>query len=38
LGLGCCAIGAFLDDEVNALLGLDGVEETAAYLSAVGRV
>jgi len=38
LGLGCCAIGAFLDDEVNALLELDGVEETAAYLSVVGRV
>lgn len=37
LGLGCCAIGAFFDDEVNALLGLDGLTETAAYLSVVGR-
>ena len=36
LGLGCCAIGAFLDDEVNALLGVDGFEETAVYLSVVG--
>jgi len=36
LGLGCCAIGAFLDDEVNAVLGVDGLEETAVYLSAVG--
>jgi SagB-type dehydrogenase family enzyme len=38
LGLGCCAIGAFLDDEVNALLGLDGVLQTAVYLSVVGHV
>ncbi|HUT34064.1 MAG TPA: SagB/ThcOx family dehydrogenase [Planctomycetota bacterium] len=36
LGLGCCAIGAFLDDEVNAVLGVDGVGETALYLSVVG--
>jgi SagB-type dehydrogenase family enzyme len=36
LGLGCCAIGAFFDDEVNAILGLDGLEETAVYLSVVG--
>ena len=38
LGLGCCAIGAFLDEEVNALVGADGVHQTAIYLSAVGRV
>jgi len=36
IGLGCCAIGAFLDDEVNAILGLDGLDETAVYLSVVG--
>jgi SagB-type dehydrogenase family enzyme len=36
LGLGCCAIGAFLDDEVNAILGVDGLNETAVYLSVVG--
>jgi len=36
LGLGCCAIGAFLDDEVNEILGLDGLDETAVYLSVVG--
>ena len=36
LGLGCCAIGAFFDLEVNAVLGLDGEDETAIYLSAVG--
>lgn len=36
LGLGCCAIGAFFDDEVNALLGVDGREKAAVYLSVVG--
>lgn len=37
LGLGACAIGALLDDEVNDLLGVDGVEETVVYMTAVGR-
>jgi SagB-type dehydrogenase family enzyme len=36
LGLGSVNIGAFLDDEVNELLGLDGEAETAVYLTAVG--
>jgi SagB-type dehydrogenase family enzyme len=35
-GLGVCAIGAFFDDLVNSLIGLDGTEETALYLAAVG--
>ncbi|OPY31856.1 MAG: Nitroreductase family protein [Methanomassiliicoccales archaeon PtaU1.Bin124] len=38
LGLGCCHVAAFYDDEVNALLSVDGVEESAIYLSAVGRM
>jgi SagB-type dehydrogenase family enzyme len=38
LGLGCCAIGAFLDDEVNAVVGVDGERETAVYLSVIGHV
>ena len=38
LELGCCAIGAFYDDEVNNLLGVDGEEETIVYMAAVGRV
>lgn len=37
LGLGSCQIAAFLDDEVNALVGADGVEESALYMTAVGR-
>lgn len=36
LGLGSVNIGAFFDGEVNALLGLDGQQETAVYLTAVG--
>lgn len=36
LGLGCCTVGAFFDDEVNGVLGIDGVEETALYLGCVG--
>jgi len=38
LGLGCCTIGAFYDDEVNRLIGVDGQQETAVYLGAVGGV
>jgi SagB-type dehydrogenase family enzyme len=38
LKLGCCTIGAFYDDEVNQLIGVDGQKETAVYLGAVGHV
>jgi SagB-type dehydrogenase family enzyme len=37
LGLGCCAVGALYDDEVNDLVGADGEEETAVYLTCVGH-
>jgi SagB-type dehydrogenase family enzyme len=37
LGLGTCQIAAFYDRELNDLLGLDGADEGALYLSAVGR-
>ncbi|MBM4433605.1 MAG: SagB/ThcOx family dehydrogenase [Chloroflexi bacterium] len=36
LGLGCCGIGAFFDDDVNALIGVDGLQEASVYLLAVG--
>jgi SagB-type dehydrogenase family enzyme len=36
LRLGCCTIGAFFDDELNKLLGVDGRDETVLYLAAVG--
>ena len=38
LGLGSCQVGAFYDDELNALIGLDGKHESAIYLSVVGNI
>ena len=37
LGLGSCQVGAFYDDEINNIIGLDGKEESAIYLSVVGH-
>ena len=37
LGLGSCPVAAFFDDEMNALLGVDGTEESVIYLCAVGH-
>lgn len=37
LGLGCCTIGAFYDDEVNELFAVDSAREPVLYLSTVGR-
>ncbi len=36
LGLGSCPVGAFYDDEVNRLLGVDGEDESAVYMSVLG--
>ncbi len=36
LGLGACPVAAFYDDELNALLGLDGEEESVLYMAGVG--
>jgi SagB-type dehydrogenase family enzyme len=38
MGLGACAVGAFLDDDLNDLLGLDGGEEAVLYMVSVGKV
>jgi SagB-type dehydrogenase family enzyme len=38
MGLGACGVGAFMDDDINDMLGLDGTEEAAIYLVAVGTV
>ena len=35
-GLASCQIGAFFDDEVNQIIGVDGEDESALYLSVVG--
>ena len=37
MGLGPCGIGAFMDDPINAMLGVDGVEEATVYMLAVGK-
>ena len=37
LGLGSCQVAALFDDEVNALLGVDGEAESVLYMTAVGR-
>ena len=36
--IGTCAVGAFLDDGLNAMLGIDGQDEAAIYMIAVGKV
>ena len=36
ISLASCPIGAFFDDEVNQILGVDGTEESVIYLSVVG--
>ncbi len=36
LDFGACPVAAFFDNEINALLGVDGEEETAIYMAAVG--
>ena len=38
MGLGACGVGAFMDDAINAMLGVDGVEEAVVYMLAAGRV
>jgi len=38
LGLGCCTVGAFYDEEIDRLVGIDGVKEVSIYLGAVGKM
>ena len=37
LGFGACTIGAIYDDELNNMLNIDGVNETAIYVGVVGK-
>jgi SagB-type dehydrogenase family enzyme len=37
LDLGSCQVAALYDDEANALLGVDGKEESTIYMTTVGR-
>jgi SagB-type dehydrogenase family enzyme len=36
IGLGSCQVGAFYDEEINKIVGVDGEEESAIYLSVLG--
>ena len=36
LGLGSCQVGAFFDDDVNRIIGVDGTEESTVYMTVVG--
>ncbi|MBD3181112.1 SagB/ThcOx family dehydrogenase [Candidatus Poribacteria bacterium] len=38
LGLGCCTVGAFFDDEVNEIVGVDGKDEFAVYMCCIGKI
>ncbi|HQO82322.1 MAG TPA: nitroreductase family protein, partial [Deltaproteobacteria bacterium] len=31
LGLGCCHVGALFDNEINAIIGVDGSGESVVY-------
>lgn len=37
LNLACCAIGGYLDDKINELLDIDGIEESVVYVLAIGN-
>lgn len=37
MGLGCCHAGALFDNEINAVIDVDGFRESAVYLSVVGH-
>lgn len=37
LGLGSCQVAALYDDEVNAVLGVDGEDESIVYMTALGH-
>jgi len=38
LGLGSVCAGGFIDEKINKLIGIDGIEEAAIYLHAVGAL
>lgn len=38
VGCGCCAIGAFRDEEMNEMLSLDGTDQFVLYMATVGKV
>jgi SagB-type dehydrogenase family enzyme len=37
IGSGVCAITAFKDEEINSILGIDGMEQLVIYVATVGK-
>lgn len=37
LGLGCCSIGGFVDDGLNEILDIDGIDESVVGVVAIGN-
>ena len=37
IGSGVCAVGAYLDEEINELIGIDGEEQFVIYVATVGK-
>ena len=37
IACGSCQVGAFFDDEINEIVGVDGTEESSICLSVVGH-
>lgn len=37
MGLGCCAIGGYVDDKINRLLDINGVDESIVYSMVLGE-
>lgn len=37
IGCGVCAIGAYDDDAVNALIGINGIDQFAIYIASLGK-
>jgi len=38
LGLGTVAVGAFFDEDINRLLGLDGIRQAVIYIQPIGSL
>ena len=38
LNLGSCPIAALFDDDVNNIVGVDGLKESVIYMCAVGKI
>mgnify|MGYP001059972638 CR=1 FL=1 len=38
LSLGCCHIGSMFDNEINELLGIDGIKESIIYMTVIGQI